>query len=162
MQNQEIGLSVTSDLERNWSGAARWARFISIVYFVLLGLGVFVMLAALLFLERGSDDLDALDTANPFSPFSMFGTGFWIGLGTLYILGFGFAILVTFQHLKFASGLDAAMRGADQLQFEEAWGRLATCFRWWGYATIAYIVLYLAFSVYMGTLAQQMMPTIGE
>ena len=140
-QNQNttlFGLSIDMNSKAHLSEAARWARFLAIVGFVMCGLivlgGIFAgsIISSLMGGYRGSGFRDS-----PMgSGVSMMMTIFYIGFAVLYF----FPCLFLFQ---FANYMKAAIATENQDSLTTSFQNLKRTFRFVGILTIIVLCFYL-------------------
>jgi hypothetical protein len=132
------------------SETARWARFLSIVGFVLCGLMIVLALFAgslISTFTRVSSGSDALGSAMGFSSalFSLI----YIVIALLYF----FPCLYLFN---FSGKMQTALRNNDQTSLNAAFGNLKSCFKFVGILTIVFLSFYLLGTVIVVSVASMM------
>jgi len=116
---------------------ARWARFLSIVGFVLCGVMViYAFFVGRLFstFPRSSGSADALSSVMGFG--GAFFSVFFIVIALLYF----FPCLYLFN---FAGKMQMALRNNDQTTLNASLGNLKSCFKFVGILTIVFLSFYL-------------------
>ena len=134
------------------SETARWARFLSIVGFVLCGLMIVLalfagsLIATFNRINSKSGD-DALGSAMGFSSalFSLI----YIVIALLYF----FPCLYLFN---FSGKMQMALRNNDQTNLNAAFGNLKSCFKFVGILTIVFLSFYLLGTVVVVSVASLM------
>lgn len=127
---------------------ARWAKFLSIVGFVLCGLMVIFALFAGSILATFSK----FGNTDAFS--STMGMGVFISL--LYIV---IALLYFFPCLflfNFSAKMQMALRNNDQTNLNVAFGNLKSCFKFVGILTIVFLSFYLLGTIVFVSLTSMM------
>lgn len=127
-----FSLSIDPVTKAHLAETARWARFLSIVGFVLLGLMILVGISVALFVGR------PLDTYGGNSVFDAFS----VGMSFMYLIAaviWFFPLLFLF---RFASRMKTALNGNDQNALNTSFGNLKSCFRYVGVITIIVFALY--------------------
>lgn len=129
-----FGLSIDSASKEHLTEAARWARFLSIVGFISLGLLVVLGIATSATLSRMSDAYGA--------PRGM-GTAVGTTSAVLYII---MAVIYFFPLLylfRFANAMQAALRANDQERLTVSFQNLKSCLRYVGILTVIALVFML-------------------
>ncbi len=120
--NQSIfNLAVDEDLKYNFKEIAKWARFLAIVGFVMLGL---MILGAI-----------GLSFSN------LLGTN-GVAIVFVYIIFAGIFVYPVVTLLKFGKGMKDAVRNNDQQKMNNSVRNLKYCFQYIGISTILLISLY--------------------
>lgn len=133
-----FSLSIDPVTRAHLSETAKWARFLSVVGFVLLGLFLLGGIAVALFTDR------PFDTYNGNSAFSVFGVGMSFAFLFAGVIWF-FPLLFLF---RFASRMKAALNGNDQNALNTSFQNLKICFRYVGIITIIIFALYALLLVF--------------
>ena len=139
-QNQDsslFGLGIDANSRTHLSEAARWAKFLSIVGFVLCGLIAIVGIFAGSILSSMSSTFDG-GYGN--SPMGMRGMGAMAGV--LYV---AIALLYFFPCLflyRFATKMKAALASNDQQTLNTSFQNLKVMFRFVGILTIIVLAIY--------------------
>jgi hypothetical protein len=140
-QNQTatlFNLTIDPITKAHLSETAKWARFLSVVGFVFLGLMILGGVSISLYTNR------PLDNYGGSGVFDSFG----VGMAFLYII---VAVLWFFPLLfmfRFASRMKAALHGNDQNTLNTAFQNLKVCFRYVGIITIIVLALYALLIVF--------------
>ena len=142
-QNQDtsiFGLGIDSSSKVHLSEAARWARFLAIVGFVMCGLIVLLGVFAGSIFSSFSGRF-----GNDFGGASGMGMGSGLGgmLAVIYIIG---ALLYFFPCLflfRFANLMKAAIATDEQENLNKSFQNLKIMFRYVGILTIIVLTLYL-------------------
>lgn len=140
----QTGLTTTREMRQDWQITARWAKFLSIVGFVMLGLAALYMLAIPTLVARlGAMGMEvtALEM--------LLSYGVWFGL--FFLTGLGIQFMMNLFQLRFANNLKGALQFKDQHAFEQSWLNLRNLFRWIGILIIVSFVSSLLFSVVLYT-----------
>jgi hypothetical protein len=119
--------------------AAKWAKFLAIMGFIMCG---FFVLAALAMFAIGNQ-FDSLADSGSNSPFSSIGGGMYGAyLGFFYLL-FTLPVFFTCLYLyRFASKMKASLNSSE-LTATDAFLNLRNYFRLRGYLVIAFLIFYL-------------------
>lgn len=141
-QNQDtslFGLSIDQTSRTHLGEAARWARFLSIVGFIFLGLFALLMifggayLSTLFSQQYGDFDNETGGT---------FQTTMTIGLIAYYLVVF---LLVFFAYLflyRFSINMKKALASNDQETLNRSFQNLKILYRYWGILTIIGLVFF--------------------
>ncbi len=141
------GLQVNQNMRRNWNSTGKWALFFAIFGFIITGLSllsigvVMPMMESMLTMSGNSEMAEFMNSA---------------GSAIIGIMVVASIVLffVHYFHLRFANGIQKAVRFDDQETFESSWRNMRYHFRLMGIIVIAYIVLYAVAIVYfMSTIA---------
>jgi len=130
---------------------ARWAKFLSIVGFVVCGI---MILFALFFGSIMSTFSKLGSGSDSFS--SAMGAGYSYGLTVVYLI---IALLYFFPCLylfNFSSKMQAALRNNDQINLNAAFGNLKSCFKFVGILTIVVLSFYLLGTIVVVSVASLM------
>ncbi|MBK6930843.1 MAG: hypothetical protein IPH12_08180 [Saprospirales bacterium] len=144
-------LAPTREMRQNWYETASWAKFISIVGFIMAGIALLLvssLTTIFAMLAQMGVDTPGLNLLNSL------GTGMTIYMLVLVAVQ---VALNLFQY-RFATRLKTAVQRTDQVAFEEAWLNFRNLFRWSGVFLIVLVVFYLVFSLY---LLAVLLPTEG-
>ena len=115
---------VNANVAANLAVAGTWAKVLSIIQIVFLGLGMLGGLFALF--------------ANPL-------------LGIVFLALYGFMLYIALVLLKFGSSANTAAASTSQAEFEIAMEKLALFFKLAGITTIVIIALYIVFFAVLGS-----------
>jgi uncharacterized membrane protein len=139
-QNQEtslFGFGIDQSSRTHLSEAAKWAKFLAIVGFVMCGLIVVIAIFAGSFLAMMS---------NPYNEGYRGSARLTQGMGVIVtILYIGIAILFFFPYLflfRFATRMKAALNTNDQLTLNTSFQNLKIMFRYVGILTIVMLSFY--------------------
>lgn len=141
-QNQDtsiFGLSIDPSSKTHLAEAARWARFLAIVGFIMCGLIVLLGVFAGSVFSSFSGRFGGSD----YGGVSGMGGGFGAMLSVIYILG---ALLYFFPCLflfRFANLMKAAIATDEQENLNKSFQNLKIMFRYVGILTIIVLTLYL-------------------
>ena len=120
--------------------AARWAKFIAIVGFILCTLIVIAAFFAGTLLSDYFNEIGATDTtASLTSASTTFLTIYYIIVAILYFIP-------TLYLFNFASKMQAALRSNDQVSLNTSFRNLKACFKFWG---ILFIIVLSFFAIAM-------------
>ena len=114
---------------------ARWTKFISIVMFIGLGLGVLGAIAMML----GSSAFDNLGYG-----------ALGIGMGFFYLLMVALYFYPIYALYKFSELIKPAIRTANQQQFNDAFAYLKGHYKFFGILLIIVIALYGLVFIFAG------------
>ncbi len=126
----------TEPMHMDWHITARWANFLAIVNYVVLGLITILMIFVAVF-ERNTEDLGLF----PFNSSGLF-------LGGMFLFLILFLVINTFLY-RFAQRLKMALNANSQEDFETAWLNFRNYFRWNGIFVIVFFLFYIAIIVEM-------------
>jgi len=135
-----FSLAIDPVTKAHLSETAKWARFLAIVGFILLGLLVVGGISVALFVDRPIDSYGGNGVFD----------GFGVGLSFLYIIA---AVIWFFPLLflyRFASRMKTALSGNDQNALNISFENLKSCLRYVGVITIIVFAVYallLAFAI---------------
>ena len=137
-QNQEsslFGLGFDQSIKSHLAEAARWAKFLAIVGFVLCGLIVILsfFMGTILSSMGSYNDSDDVGLG---AGLGVFVTIFYLAIGVLYF----FPCLFLF---RFAVNMTAALNTNDQLNLNRSFQNLKIMFRYVGILTIVVLSLYV-------------------
>src|SRR5580765_1582182 len=138
-----FGLSIDTTGREHLTEAARWARFLAIVGFVLIAL------VAIFLIAGGSYIANMFDRVNQYNEVgAAFTTGMTIGIIIYY---WCVALLVFFAYLflyRFAINMKMALRGNNQELLNRSFQNLKILYRYWGILTIIGLIFFgLAFVI---------------
>jgi hypothetical protein len=151
-QNQEtslFGFGIDQSSRSHLSEAAKWAKFLAIVGFVMCGLIVVIAIFAGSFLALMSNSFnDGYGSSTRFSGgMGAFITIFYIGIAILFFLPYLFLF-------RFATRMKAALNTNDQLTLNTSFQNLKIMFRYVGILTIVMLSFYaLAILMMIATMA---------
>ena len=140
-QNQDksiFGLGIDPSSKAHLAEAARWARFLAIVGFIMCGLIVLIGIFAASFSTSFSSKF-----GNEFGGATSMGSGMGSMMTVLYI---GIAILYFFPCLflfRFANLMKAALATEEQDNLNKSFQNLKVMFRYVGIITIIILTIYL-------------------
>jgi uncharacterized membrane protein YhaH (DUF805 family) len=143
-QHSSDASGTTWQMRQDWHITARWARFLSIVSFVLSGIGVLGTLSISSALEQMMQF--GGDMGNPMVEAMLSQKGV---LTVFLLLLIGAQIAVNLFQFRFAGRLKDALQFTDQQALEEAWFQFSNFFKWSGIMVIVFIVLYFAFIIFI-------------
>lgn len=126
-----FNLSVDEDMKYNMKQIAKWARFLSVVGFVGLGLMMIALIVMIFTMTR-----QLMNTTN-------------IGVVFIYIV---VAILYLYPILnlfRFGSGMKIALTNNDQLKMNASIRNLKNCFQYMGILTIIILSIYGLVLIYL-------------
>lgn len=126
-----FNLSVDEDLKYNMKEIAKWARFLSVVGFVGLGLMVVILIALI---------INMSEKIMIRSNLGMIAVYFIVGL--LYV----YPVLTLF---KFGRGMKLALLNNDQLKMNASIRSLKNCFQYMGILTIIVLSIYGLVLIYL-------------
>lgn len=133
-----FSLNIDPVTKAHLSETAKWARFLAVVGFVLLGLFLLGGIAVALFTDR------PLDTYGGSGAFSAFGVGISFVFLLASVIWF-FPLLFLF---RFGSRMRTALNGNDQNALNTSFQNLKICVRYVGIITIIIIALYALLLVF--------------
>ncbi|WP_148661283.1 DUF5362 family protein [Flavisolibacter tropicus] len=133
-----FNLNVDTVTKAHLSETAKWARFLSVVGFVLLGLFLLGGIAVSLYSER------PLNNYGGNAAFSAYGVGMSFILLFTGVIWF-FPLLFLY---RFASRMKTALNGNDQNALNTSFQNLKICFRYVGIITIIILALYALLLVF--------------
>lgn len=125
-------LSIDPVTKSHLAETARWARFLSIIGFIFLGIMILAGISISLFVGR---PLDTYGGSNVFDAFSVGMAFFYLFLAVLWF----FPLLFLY---RFASRMKTALNSNDQNALNIALQNLKICFRYVGIITIIVLALY--------------------
>lgn len=134
------------------SETARWAKFLSIVGFVLCGLMVIFSLffgSIISILSKIGSNNDSFNSSAVAGFYSYGVTIFYIIIALLFF----FPCLYLFN---FSSKMQTALRNNDQINLNAAFGNLKSCFKFVGILTIVMLSFYLLAIVVVVSVASLM------
>lgn len=141
-QNQDtslFGLSIDQTSRTHLGEAARWARFLSIVGFIFLGLFALLMIFGGAYLSKlFSQQYGDFDNETG----GAFQTTMTIGIIAYYLVVF---LLVFFAYLflyRFSTNLKKALASNDQETLNRSFQNLKILYRYWGILTIIGLVFF--------------------
>ena len=155
---EDSALYPTQRLKAVWVSTGKWALFLSILGFMVTGL--VALLTAIIgptvqmmlgFVFGQSATLDLLRPMFQFITFIM--------VPVVVVL-----FMIYLYHVRFATGIQKAIRYNSQEHFEAAWRNLRNYFRLYGIASVVVVMLYLLVMILIlttggTTAAQPAMPT---
>ena len=115
---------------------AKWAKFLSIVGFVMCGLIVLASFFVGTFFSTSTDQYERYGDENPFAGLGILMTIFYLAIGVLYF----FPCLFLF---RFATQMTAALNTNEQVTLNTSFQNLKRMFRYMGILTIIAISLYI-------------------
>ncbi|HYH14004.1 MAG TPA: DUF5362 family protein [Flavisolibacter sp.] len=127
-----FSLSIDPVTKAHLSETARWARFLSIIGFIFLGIMILAGVSLSLFVGR---PLDTYGGSSVFDAFSVGMAFFYLILAVLWF----FPLLFLF---RFATRMKTALNSNDQNALNIALQNLKICFRYVGVITIIVLALY--------------------
>ncbi|HTM97180.1 MAG TPA: DUF5362 family protein [Pedobacter sp.] len=133
-------LIISEDIRSYLYDMAKWANFLAIVGFVVAGLMIissFTIGAAM----NTNPELSAMMAGSALSP---------IGF-TIFCLVFSFAIFYPSLLLfKYSTKAKIGVLYGEQASLDEAFSKLKSLFKYWGIATMIFIILYIMLVVLSG------------
>ena len=135
--NTSGNLSFHPELKNHLLETAKWAKFLSIVGFIFVGL---IVILAFGMGTIMSNAFDNLPENNPAA--AMFQGGMGVGITILYLL---FALLYFFPTLylyQFSSRIKLALYNEQEIDFTFAFSRLKSFFKFWGILFIIILGFY--------------------
>lgn len=126
----QTGLQISENALRNLSTTSKWAKFISIVNFVILGL---FALAAIFFIVGGAGL--GLSLNLPTFPFSL--------IGILYLVIIAVAFIPNLYLFKFTTNMSRAINLREQMSVDNAFRHLMAYYRFIGIVLLIVIILYV-------------------
>jgi hypothetical protein len=133
-----FSLSIDPITKAHLADAARWARFLAICGFVLLGL----MLLFGIFMMIGMSSEISSSISQEYGNNSMFGA---MGMG-VFVLGWIISALIIFfpllYLLRFANRMRASLNGNDQQELNNSFQNLKAYFKYLGIITIIVLAFY--------------------
>lgn len=131
-----FGLNVDAAASEHLAEAAKWARFLAIAGFVMIGLIVIIMLAAGAFFGSMMPGMGAGMTSGIFLIYAVIIGAVWF-----------FPALFTY---RFATHMRRALAGNDQQALTVAFQNLKITFRYIGIIAIIFIAIYALLFVFAG------------
>jgi hypothetical protein len=145
-----LDLSIDQPCANYLLEAAKWNKFISIVWFVLCGLmAVFSLFAGSIIATMYGSMPGMSDTM------SMLGTGGGVMITLFYLLITAIYLIPNFWRYRFSVQAIAAVRSNDQVQLNLSLNNFRKYSKYWGILTIiiiAFYVLIFVFSIIGGAL----------
>jgi len=133
----QSGLHPTPRVNATWISTGKWAVFLSVLGFIIVGFIALLSVAAGTVIKTFTSLLSAqyplLEVIKPLLDY--------LALLMLPILTVFFFIY--YYHIRFASGIQKALRYNDQALFAASWRNLRNYFRIYGIVMIIFVVLYL-------------------
>lgn len=123
---------------------AKWAKFLSIVGFVMCGLIVLLSFFVGTFFSASMEQTERYQYESKFAGLGILMTIFYLAIGVLYF----FPCLFLF---RFANQMTAALNTNEQLTLNKSFQNLKRMFRYMGILTIIIISLYI-FAIIFGIL----------
>ena len=114
---------------------ARWAKFLSIVGFVMCGLIVLAGIFFVVFMPKFPT----------FGGNAEYETGFAFGKGILAFVYIIMAVICFFPYwylFNFATKMQVALKSDDQINLNTSFGKLKSCFKFVGILTIVFLSFY--------------------
>lgn len=152
---QLFGLSIEPSAKSHLSEAAKWAKFLSIIGFVILGILMFAGILSIAFMG-GNRTTPTISEAFPAS--QMESAGFRYLFAVIYIV---LSVLYFFPCLfllRFANKMKTALAANDQETLNASFQNLKILFRFAGIMTIVIIAFYLIIFL-IGIIAVSSLPT---
>lgn len=118
--------------QEHLSTAAKWARFLAIVGFVMIGLIILIGIFAGSMIASLSSDVGGGAAGNVSSGFVII---LYIAIAAIYF----FPCLYLY---RFATRMQAGIASLDQNQVNESFANLKSCFKFMGILTLAMLALY--------------------
>jgi len=143
-QHTSNASDTTWQMRQDWHITARWARFLSIVSFVLAGIGLLGTLSISTALEQMMVLGGGMD--NPFMEAMLAQK---TGLTVFCLIIIGLQVAVNLFQFRFANRLKDALQFTDQQALEDAWLNFSSFFKWSGIMVIVFIALYFVFVVFI-------------
>lgn len=144
-QHTSDASGTTWQMRQDWHTTARWARFLSIVSFVLSGIGLLFTLGFSTVLEQMMAIGSSTGMENPMLE-AMLNEKSIVTIFFFIIIGA--QVAVNLFQFRFAGRLKDALQFTDQQALEEAWLDFSNFFKWSGIMVIAFIVVYFAFILF--------------
>lgn len=142
----QSGLQVTRDMKANWLTTSKWAIFLSVLGFIFtalsLGITFFMMPMIRMALAMSGQSMLA-------NIIESVGTAYVVFMLLVSVVAF----FIYYFQLRFASGLQRAMRYDSQDAFESAWRNLRNHLRLAGIITITMIAIYIIALIFLGSMA---------
>ena len=136
-QNPSLFEFGIDEMSRNHlAETAKWAKFLSIVGFVMCGLIVLASFFVGTFFSASTDRYERYGDENPLAGLGILMTLFYLAIGVLYF----FPCLFLF---RFATQMTAALNTNEQVTLNTAFQNLKRMFRYLGILTIIVISLYI-------------------
>jgi hypothetical protein len=130
-----FSLSIDPVTKAHLTETAKWARFLAIIGFVFLGLGLVVGIISMAAMSYVANDV----STTGFGSFASFGiAGFIFGYILVVLLVF-FPLLFL---LRFANQMKAALVSNDQQKLNVSFQNLKAYFRFWGILAIIALAFY--------------------
>lgn len=131
-----FNLSIDPVTKAHLSETAKWARFLAIVYMILMVLVLVGILYFTYYMSTLTNNFgDQYGTASPFS-------GFGVGMAITYIVLIAVWFFPTLYLLRFANRMKVALSANDQNALNTSFQNLKICFRFIGIVTIITLALY--------------------
>jgi len=138
-QNTSLfGLGIDNTSKGHLSEAARWARFLAICGFIMIGLMVIYGIAMSIMFSSMMSSMSEYD--NPYRT-SSFGNGLGIGMAVFYIICAVLAFFPYYFLLRFANKMRAALYSNDQATLNDSFMNLKILYRYMGILTIISLAL---------------------
>ncbi len=128
--------------------AAKWAKFLAIVYFIFEGLMVLVAFA----LIAGGSALGAMFAG---TGYGVLGAGFGAAIGLIYLIFIALAFFPTLYLYRFAARTQDALRSSNDDQLTDAFKNLSAMFKFMG-IMMAVILGFYALAIVFGGLGALM------
>ena len=141
IQNQPLfNLSIEPVTKAHLSEAARWARFLSIIGFIFLGIGAVALIFGGVYF---AGVLSNYESVNNRTEVSGYNSGFAIGMIAYYLV---VVILMFFAYLflyRFGKRMKTALNGNSQQMLDSSFQNLKILFRYIGILTIIGLVFFV-------------------
>ena len=129
-------LQVDHETTSYLSETAKWAKFLSIVGFVMCGL----LLLAALFAGTLMSTISRIGGSGAYESGLMAGSG--ILIGAIYVAVGALYFLPCLYLYRFATKMQVALRQNDQVNLNRSLGSLKSCFKFVGVLTLIVLALY--------------------
>ncbi len=135
--------NTTWQMRQDWHVTARWARFMSIVSFVMAGISLIGMIV----LSGALDQMMLLSGMNNPILEAMLSQKALFSVIILVIVGA--QVAVNLFQFRFSNRMKEALQFTDQTALEDAWLQFSNFFKWSGIMIIAFMVLYFILLIFM-------------
>jgi len=139
-QNEPLfGLSLDNSVNGYLRETAKWSRFLAIVGFIGLGLGLIIFLFMILV------GFSSFQTADPYNQYPGYEKTLFMSRGIATVFGLVFIVLYFFPLMylyRFGTQMRDALNANDQEKLTTAFKNLKSVFRFMGILTIIILALY--------------------
>lgn len=131
-ENFELGLNLTTDIREFLRETAKWAHFLAIVGFVMVGFLVLIALFFGTFMNMAMSEIPGGMNGFPMTFFVVF-----------YLILAGICVFPALYLLRFATNTKRALQVDDQIALSVAFENLKSHYKFAGICTIVFIGFYV-------------------